>query len=154
MHTDAGVEISLALTDNAGIREYNRDYRGKDEPTDVLAFAAQGATSGDRIALAAAPPQSPQTLQTLKRRRSLPAKQASWILGDILISTERAAEQARVYGHSFEREMAFLTVHGMLHLLGLDHETDSQRTEMERAERQILRAMQVRRARVEKARRR
>ena len=92
-------EISITITDNERIRQINREFRGIDKATDVLSFPMtdDGADSsfdfdGDAL-----------------------------MLGDIVISAERAKEQAVLYGHSFLREMAFLTVHSMLHLLGYDH---------------------------------
>ena len=113
MKADLRWEIGLMLTDDREIQRLNRDYRGLDRPTDVLSFAAyEGKPPG-----------------------KLPSAN---YLGDIVISTERAAEQALSYGHGDEREMAFLTVHGMLHLLGLDHETEEERTRMENLQREIL----------------
>lgn len=94
-------EISLTFTDNEGIRRLNCEFRGIDKPTDVLSFPLTdyGATS-------------------------VPiANEVCGSLGDVVISLERAYEQADEYGHSPEREIAFLTVHSMLHLLGYDHET-------------------------------
>ncbi|MBQ6808262.1 MAG: rRNA maturation RNase YbeY [Firmicutes bacterium] len=91
-------EISLLLTDDAGIQELNRDYRGKDAPTDVLSFAME---EGDMLC------QDP----------SLPE-----LLGDIVINTDRCAQQAEAYGQSYERELVFLFIHGLLHLMGYDHE--------------------------------
>jgi len=120
-------EVGLALTDNPGIQRYNKDFRNIDEPTDVLSFPMReyGVPEPSTAMRAPAPIQSA----------------IGDYLGDIMISTERAAEQAAAYGHGIEREMAFLTVHGMLHLLGLDHETDADRRRMEKLQRQILRAM-------------
>ncbi|MCL2356949.1 MAG: rRNA maturation RNase YbeY [Defluviitaleaceae bacterium] len=87
-------EVSVSLVSDDEMRELNKKYRDKDAPTDVLSFP-----------LSEEPP----------RRIFLS-------FGDIVISTETAARQAEEYGHSFERELSFLTVHGVLHLLGLDHE--------------------------------
>lgn len=91
-------EVSVTFTDNERIHELNREYRNVDRPTDVLSFPLSDGedydTDGDAV-----------------------------LLGDIVISLERAQTQAEEYGHSFEREVAFLTVHSMLHLLGYDHET-------------------------------
>ncbi len=91
-------EVSVTFTDNEGIHALNREYRNVDCPTDVLSFPLSDGedydTDGDAV-----------------------------LLGDIVISLERAQTQAEEYGHSFEREVAFLTVHSMLHLLGYDHET-------------------------------
>lgn len=86
---------SVVLTNDEIIHQYNRDYRGVDRPTDVLSFPAD---EGDELT---APPDG--------------------FLGDIMISVPRAAVQGMELGHSTERELAFLTVHGLLHLLGYDH---------------------------------
>ncbi|MBQ4602311.1 MAG: rRNA maturation RNase YbeY [Clostridia bacterium] len=87
-------EVSVTLVDNEEIHVLNREYRDVDRPTDVLSFPIfdEDDMGGKTI------------------------------LGDIVLSLERAGEQAEEFGHSFEREVAFLTVHSMLHLLGYDHE--------------------------------
>ena len=107
-------EVSLTLTDNAHIHELNKKYRLIDRPTDVLSFALnesdEPAAYGDM-------------------RRSL---------GEIVISVERAKEQAEEYGHSLIREISFLTVHGMLHLLGYDHMEEAEREEMEAEQRYVM----------------
>ncbi len=97
---DFDCELSLTYTDNAGIRALNGEYRGKDAATDVLSFPMFDTASEEICAVDGEPA----------------------VLGDIVISLERAAEQAQTYGHSFEREVAFLCVHSVLHLLGYDHE--------------------------------
>ncbi len=96
-------EVSVTYTDNEGIRVLNRQYRQADQPTDVLSFPLMDFSGESDEPVADEPVVS---------------------LGDIVISLERAREQAEEYGHSFEREVAFLTVHSMLHLLGYDHETN------------------------------
>ncbi len=93
-------DISVTVTDNIHIHELNREYRGVDRPTDVLSFPMYSFTDDDM------PEEGP----------------APVVLGDIVISAERAKEQAVEYGHSFQREISFLTVHSVLHLLGYDHE--------------------------------
>ena len=95
-------EVSVTYTDNEGIRALNQQYRNIDSPTDVLSFPLMDFSGESDEPVADEPVVS---------------------LGDIVISLERAREQAEEYGHSFEREVAFLTVHSMLHLLGYDHET-------------------------------
>lgn len=92
-------EISVSFTDNEGIRELNASYRHKDAATDVLSFPMDEDGNYD-----------------------VNEETGAVILGDVVISMERAVEQARMYGHSLEREIGFLTVHSMLHLLGYDHE--------------------------------
>lgn len=101
-------EVSVTFTDNEGIRELNRNYRNIDRETDVLSFPLLEDASvpdGDMIA---------DDEEEEKRAVAL---------GDIVVSLEKASSQAEEYGHSFERELAFLCVHSMLHLLGYDHET-------------------------------
>jgi probable rRNA maturation factor len=100
------IEVSVLVTSDARLHELNRDYRGVDAPTDVLSFAAE-EDAGDGPAFVR-PPDAPR------------------YLGDIAISYERVAAQAAEYGHSRERELAFLAVHGVLHLLGYDHERGSE----------------------------
>jgi probable rRNA maturation factor len=99
----------LTLTGDEHLREYNRRYRGLDEPTDVLAFAAQEQPSDQRFQ---APPGTEH-----------------W-LGDIVISLPRAREQARAAQHSVNDEVRLLTVHGFLHLLGYDHAEPAAEGEM------------------------
>ena len=86
-------EVSVTFTDNEGIRALNREYRQIDAPTDVLSFPLFEEDANGRQ------------------------------LGDIVLSLERCREQGEEFGHGFERECAFLTVHSTLHLLGYDHET-------------------------------
>lgn len=97
-------ELSVTVTDNDGIRRINRDFRGIDRPTDVLSFPMYAFTEEDM------PPEDGTPL----------------VLGDMVLSVERAAEQAKEYGHSLRREIAFLTVHSVLHLLGYDHEISAE----------------------------
>ena len=92
-------EISVTFTDNEKIQRINNEFRGIDKPTDVLSFPLTDYES-----------------------TGMPfADELDGSLGDIVISLERAKEQAEEFGHSFDREIAFLTVHSMLHLLGYDH---------------------------------
>ncbi len=108
-------EVSVTLTDNAYIHTLNRQYRGIERPTDVLSFALNES-------------EEPEIDGGLDVN----------VLGDLIISVERAEEQAADYGHSVRREMAFLTVHGMLHLLGYDHMEDEERAEMEAEQRFVM----------------
>ncbi len=97
------LEVSVLITDDAELHELNREYRGVDAPTDVLSFAdeEEGEPEGPAFVR---PPDLPR------------------YLGDIAISYERVLAQATEYGHTPARELAYLTAHGMLHLLGYDHE--------------------------------
>ena len=108
-------EVSVTLTDNAYIHTLNREYRGIDRPTDVLSFALNESEEPN---IADGPDIN--------------------VLGDLVISVERAKEQAADYGHSVKREIAFLTVHGMLHLLGYDHMEEADRLEMEAEQRYVM----------------
>lgn len=111
---DEDAELSVVLCDNAYIHELNKTYRNIDRPTDVLSFALnEGEEEGY---------DGPDTK----------------LLGDIVISLDKTREQADEYGHSFERELAYLTVHGMLHILGYDHMTDEDKTEMRKEEEFVL----------------
>ena len=92
---DRPCEVSVTIVDNEDIHEMNLQHRGIDRPTDVLSFPMFDEDFDDG---------------------------EDCVLGDIVISLEKATEQAAEYGHSLEREVAFLTVHSVLHLLGYDHE--------------------------------
>ena len=105
-------EISITLTDNKGIHAINKQFRNIDAPTDVLSFPLVEYEESEE------PPVDDENM-----------------LGDIIISLERAEEQANEFGHSFEREVSFLTVHSMLHLLGYDH-VNSEEEDMEMRQRQ------------------
>ena len=110
-------EVSVTYTDNEGIRELNAAHRNIDRATDVLSFP-------------------------LFEKEELSEASDGDALGDIVISLEKAREQANEYGHSFEREVAFLTVHSMLHLLGYDHEiSEADEKEMFFRQEEILKTM-------------
>ena len=108
-------EVSITLTDNDYIHKLNKQYRGIDRPTDVLSFALNESEEPE-----------------------IEGGMTVNVLGDLIISVERAEEQAADFGHSVRREMAFLTVHGMLHLLGYDHMEDEEREEMEAEQRFVM----------------
>jgi probable rRNA maturation factor len=106
-------EVSMTFTDNEGIRQLNRRYRQIDRATDVLSFPMFSFEDE--------------------------TEEVEGALGDIVISLERAKEQAETFGHSFEREVAFLCVHSMLHLLGYDHELgEEQDIDMRRRQSEIM----------------
>lgn len=117
---DFDCEVSLTYTDNEGIRELNREHRNKDAATDVLSFPMFDPDVEEIYALDGAPAE----------------------LGDIVISLERAKQQAEEFGHSFERETAFLCVHSVLHLLGYDHErSEDEDILMREKQRGVMRAL-------------
>jgi probable rRNA maturation factor len=114
-------EVSVTFTDNEGIRELNKKFRGKDAPTDVLSFPLFDY-DGEM--------DEPAIDEIISN------------LGDIVISLERAKEQAEEFGHSYQRETAFLCVHSMLHLLGYDHELgEAEDREMRAKQTQIMEFM-------------
>ena len=111
-------EVSLVFTDSEAVQQLNRDYRGIDEPTDVLAFYMLPQREGDdSFAL---------PLDGVTR------------LGEVIISYPQAVEQAREQGYSTEKELALLIIHGILHLLGYDHEEPEEEDEMRKREKELL----------------
>jgi probable rRNA maturation factor len=116
-NVEQGSEISITFVTNESIKEINREYRQKDYPTDVISFAMEEIGEGEIEVVGGDIPR---------------------ILGDIIISIPKAKEQAEEYGHSFMRELSFLAVHGFLHLLGYDHETEEDEKEMFSLQREIL----------------
>lgn len=124
-----GCEVNLTLTDDQGIRSLNQEFRGLDIPTDVLSFpAVDFDVPGDFSHL-----DTPEAKTMYFNLES-----GELLLGDIVISIERAKEQAEEYNHSLEREVAFLAAHSMLHLMGYDHVEDEEREIMEQKQEQIL----------------
>jgi len=110
-------EVSITFANNLSIRELNREYRGIDRPTDVLSFPLE------------------ENIAELEGSDLL-------TLGDIVISLERAMEQAQEFGHSFNREVAFLCIHSMLHLLGYDHELgEAEDKDMRQRQREIIKSI-------------
>ena len=125
-------EVNLTLTDNEGIREINRTYREIDKPTDVLSFPLINyEKAGDFSALEENYDDNfnPDTGEIM--------------VGDIIISIEKVKEQADSYGHSIEREFAFLILHSMLHLFGYDHMTEEEAAIMEEKQKIILDKMKI-----------
>jgi probable rRNA maturation factor len=110
-------EVSVTFVTNEEIQELNRTYRDKDQPTDVLSFPMYEADEDE--------------IEVLDESEPL-------LLGDVIISVPRAKEQADQYGHSFERELGFLLVHGFLHLIGYDHEDEKAEKDMFAKQEDIL----------------
>ncbi|MDF2522191.1 MAG: putative metal-dependent hydrolase [Clostridia bacterium] len=121
-------EVSISFVDNDEIKELNKQYRGKDAATDVLSFPLL---------------EFEETEEDYENEEEY--VQEDKLLGDIVISLEKAKEQAEEYGHSFERELAFLTAHGMLHLLGMDHEDEDEEKEMIAKQDRILSLLNINR---------
>ena len=120
-------EISIIFADDSYIQNLNREYRGLDEPTDVLSFALRDEQPG------------------VPAINAVPANELPELLGDIFISVERAVTQAKNFGHSLERELCYLTIHGLLHLLGFDHHTPEETIKMRQAEELILEKFDLKR---------
>lgn len=115
------VEVSIALVDDIYIQKLNHQYRNINAPTDVLSFAMRETVEGEN------------SLNVYEEE----------LLGDVVISLERAKSQALEYGHSFQREVGFLVVHGILHLLGYDHESEEEKVVMRQKEEEILKTIDL-----------
>lgn len=111
---DENVEVSVSFVGDEEIRDLNRDYRGVDKSTDVLSFPID-----DEFII------------------------VSRILGDVIINTRRVMEQAEELGHSNERELSYLTVHSILHLLGYDHMEDEDKREMREREKLAMKELSI-----------
>lgn len=124
--------VNILLTDNRGIRQFNRDFRQIDAPTDVLSFPN---LSYDR----------PADFGQMEEQAAdcFEPDTGELILGDIIISADKVREQAASYGHSEKREFAFLTAHSMLHLLGYDHMTDDESAVMEKKQERALTELRI-----------
>ncbi len=119
-------QVNLVLTDNSGIHEVNRQFRGIDAPTDVLSFPM-------------IPFETPADYQILDQDESFfDLDTEELLLGDIMISAERVISQAEDYGHSIKREFCFLVAHSMLHLLGYDHMVPEEAAIMEQKQEAAL----------------
>lgn len=115
--------VSVMLTDNEGIHEINRDFRGVDRPTDVLSFPLNELTAGEF---------DPYECETDPETGAV-------MLGDMMISLEKCAQQGEELGHGFDREICYLTVHSVLHLLGYDHVDEGRmKAQMRAREKEIM----------------
>lgn len=124
--------INVLLTDNEGIREYNREHRGIDKPTDVLSFP--------NIEY-----EEPAVFDYAEEMEAdcFDPDSGELILGDIIISVDKVKEQAKSYGHSELREFAFLVAHSMLHLCGYDHMEKEEAAVMEKKQREVLEQLHI-----------
>jgi probable rRNA maturation factor len=112
---DLNYEISLSFVTNEEIKNLNKEYRNVDAVTDVLSFPMEEDSNGFYIPM----------------------------LGDIVISTDRAFQQSKEYGHSFSREISYLTAHSMFHLMGYDHETEEEKKIMRAKEKEVMRSLGI-----------
>ena len=117
---ESDAELSVTVVDNERIQAINKEYRDKDYATDVISFAMEDATDVEWMI---------QLDDALDMPR---------VLGDLFVSIDKTEEQAEEYGHSFERELGFLIVHGLLHLNGYDHMTEAEEKEMFTLQEDIL----------------
>ena len=126
--------LSLTLVDNEEIRRLNRSFRNLDRATDVLSFPMVGWDS-------------PSDFSMLENSREaeddFDPDSGQLLLGDIVISVERAKEQAQEYGHSLKREIAFLIAHSVLHLLVYDHMTEKEASVMEKKQENALQELNI-----------
>ena len=134
-----GIELDLSIVSNEEIQVLNRDYRGLDKPTDVLSFALTEVTSEFDVDFAHLDlTDEAEETEDLEETEFQDEEAIPQHLGDIIISYPRAQEQAQDYGHSLDRELAFLAVHGFLHLNGYDHQTEEEAQEMFKIQEEVL----------------
>ena len=119
---DTQCEVSISIVDNSEIKNINKQFRHIDKETDVLSFPQLTFEEGE--------------VADVNENDEI-------ILGDIIISIEKAISQAEEYGHGLRREIAFLTAHSMLHLMGYDHMVDEERIVMEQKQEKALQQLQI-----------
>ncbi len=125
VNPEFSVSVCVTVTDNETIREVNREQRQIDKPTDVLSFPMLFF-------------KEPEVLENPLTEWDYDPETNLVVLGDILISHEKIREQAEEYGHTFERELCYLTLHGILHLFGYDHMVEEDKKVMRAKEKAIL----------------
>nr|WP_249315337.1 rRNA maturation RNase YbeY [Bacillus sp. FJAT-49711] len=116
-HIEDETELSVMIVSNDEIQKINKEYRGKDYATDVISFAMEELGEDEQEIIGVDMPR---------------------MLGDIIISSDKAQEQANEYGHSYARELGFLTIHGFLHLLGYDHIEEEEEKKMFARQNELL----------------
>lgn len=126
-------EVSVIYTDNEGIREINRDTRDIDKATDVLSFPMLDYENQKVFK---------QCYKNFKFSH-IDLNEGNLVLGDIVLSLERAKEQSEEFGHSFQREVCYLIIHSILHLLGYDHMQEEEKREMRTREEEILNKFEI-----------
>ena len=121
---DTNLYISITLTNPENIKKINKEYRNIDKETDVLSFPM---FEKDELG------------EILKKKENM----VEDVLGDVIISIERVEKQAKEYGHSFKRELAYMIVHGFYHLMGYDHMEENDKKEMREKEENILNKLKI-----------
>ena len=127
--SDIPLAVEFIFTDEEEIRRLNRETRNTDKVTDVLSFPALDSIKGKAL-----------------KKRDFPLEiddEGNLLIGSVAVCVKRAEEQAEEYGHSLEREIYYLAVHGLCHLLGYDHEEESDKALMREREERILSAMHL-----------
>ena len=127
--TDVPLAVELVFVDGEEIRRLNRELRDTDRVTDVLSFPTLDGIKGEEIFAEEYPFDIDE--------------EGNLLIGSIAVCCERAREQAEEYGHSYERELHYLLVHGIMHCLGYDHETDEDKREMREKEEYILQKLGI-----------
>ena len=125
LNPDFSVLLTVTVTDNETIREINREQRNIDNPTDVLSFPMLFY-------------KEPEVLAEPLQEYDYDPETKLVVLGDLMLSHEKIAEQAEEYGHTYQRELCYLTLHGLLHLFGYDHMVDEDKVIMRAREKEIL----------------
>lgn len=127
--SDCTLCAELSLVSGEEIQALNREFRACDRVTDVLSFPAMDGIKGSFLS---------------SKEHPFEVDEAGRLfLGSIAICTSRAKEQAEEYGHSYERELYYLAVHGILHCLGYDHETEEEKSEMRAREEEVMRTLNL-----------
>jgi probable rRNA maturation factor len=124
------IEVSVTFVNNGEIQELNQQFRQIDKPTDVLSFPMLEFEEGDE--------DEEGFIDFEGLEDSLNPETGELVLGDIVISVEKAVEQAKAYEHSLKREIGFLTAHSMFHLMGYDHMTPEEEEIMKKKQEQVL----------------
>lgn len=119
--------VNIILTNPSNIRNTNKLYRNIDKETDVLSFPMF---------------EKEEIIEIIKIGKEFPVQE---VLGDIMISVERVKQQAEEYGHSFERELSYMLVHGFYHLIGYDHMNEEEKKEMRKKEEKVLNLLNIQR---------
>ncbi len=129
IESDCPLTAEISLVDEETIKNLNLSFRNKDSVTDVLSFPSMENIKGNRI--------------LLKEHLADRTETGGLLLGSVAICVVRAKEQADLFGHSYERELFYLAVHGILHCLGYDHETEEEKKEMRAKEEEVMRALSL-----------
>ena len=129
VETDVPLSVEFVFVDGEEIRRLNREMRDTDKVTDVLSFPSMDGIKGQAIKGAEHPYEIDE--------------EGNLLIGSVVVCCDRAREQAEEYGHSYERELHYLLVHGIMHCLGYDHMTDADKVEMREKEEYVLKKLNI-----------